>query len=451
MSKLLWRLFPLLLAGGAAACDPPVPAASSTSAAPSPAPPPVSALVSGSPTGSESNAVSAAAAPQASADDVKSLAHSNNAFALDFYAKARAGKGNLALSPFSISTALAMTWAGAKGETAEQMRKVLHLEGPSDRVLNAAGALVAGYGAPGQKVTVRIANRLFGEKSFTFEPPYLARVKAAFGAPLETLDFVNAAPAARGRINDWVAKETQDRIKDLIPASAITAQTRLVLTNAIYFLGDWAMPFTKESTSPQPFSITKTETKPVPTMHEVKELHYAATDGVKLVELPYDTGALAMTLVLPDAVDGLDAVEARLTPAAMEGWLAAAKETRVAVALPKLEIAPADALALGPILASMGMPLAFDTARADFTGMANPPNPTDRLAISQVFHKAFVKVDEKGTEAAAATAVIMTPRAMMVSAKPAEFKADHPFLFFLRDVRSGMILFMGRVSDASSK
>ncbi len=272
------------------------------------------------------------------------------------------------LSPFSISTALAMTWAGAKGETAAQMRKVLHLEGPSDRVLDAAGALIAGYGAPGQKVTLRVANRLFGEKTYAFEPPYLSRVKAAFGAPLEALDFKTATSAARGRINSWVAKETEDRIKDLIPPDGITPQTRLVLTNAIYFLGDWATPFTKEATNPQPFSVTKTDVKPVPTMHQSAEFRFAATDGVKLVELPYDTGAPAMTLVLPDAVDGLDAVEARLTPEVLEGWLTAlAKETRVAIALPKLEIAPADALALGPSLASMGMPLAFDTGQADLS------------------------------------------------------------------------------------
>jgi serpin B len=329
------------------------------------------------------------------------------------------------------------------------MKKVLRLE--NERALDVAGALVKEYGAPDNKVTLHIVDRLFGEKTYTFEAPYLSRVQQAFGAPLEQLDFQHAAENARGTINAWVAKETQDRIKDLIPTGGVDQTTRLVLTNAIYFLGDWATPFKKEATAPAPFFTGATDKKDVPTMHQTTELRFAATDGVKIADLPYQNGALALTIVLPDAVDGLGALEARLTPEVMEKWMAAAAPAQVALSLPKLEIAPAASLDAGAALSAMGMPLAFSSAAADFTGIANPGNPGDRLHVSRVFHKGFIKVDEKGTEAAAATAVVMAPRAMIVHPKAAELKADHPFLYFLRDTRSGLVLFMGRVADPSAK
>jgi serpin B len=392
-----------------------------------------------------------ATADPATSAEIQALANSSNAFALDFYAKIRARKGNLVASPFSIHTALAMTWAGAKGETADQMKKVLHLD--SDRAIDVAGGLLRSYGAPDQKVTIRIANRLFGEKTYVFEAPYLARVNAAFGAPLEPLDFRGAAQQARGHINDWVAKQTEDRIKDLIPEGGITPQTRLVLTNAIYFLGAWATAFKKEATRPAPFFTSKTDQKDVPMMHQSARHRLTATDGVKVLDLPYENGALAMTFVLPNAIDGLDAVEARLTPKMLETWLGAVAPTQVIVSLPKLEIAPAESLSLSDTLAARGMPLAFDEAKADFTRIANPPNPGDRLFISGVIHKAFVKVDEKGTEAAAATAVVMESAGapLRPTTPPLEFKADHPFLYLLRDTRTGLILFMGRVADPAAK
>jgi serpin B len=421
------------------ACDPPPPATSSTGAGPAPSPL--------SPAGAP-----APLAKPATNDELRALAKSDNAFALDFYARARGQSGNLVMSPFSIATALGMTWAGARGDTAAQMARVLHVDGPGDRTLDVAGSLVASYGAPDQKVTVRIVNRLFGEKSYAFEQPYLARVKSAFGAPIEQLDFKNAPEDGRNRINAWVAGETHDRIKDLVPKPGVDATTRLALVNAIYFQGDWAVPFRKERTSPAPFFTGKTASKSVPTMQQEEHLHFAATDGVKVLELPYQNGALAMDFVLPDAVDGLDAVEARLTPAVFDRWIGAAATDEVNVSLPRFEVAPAASLSLGDTLAALGMPLAFDRHKADFTGIASPPSPDDRLFIAGAFHKAFIRVDEKGTEAAAATAVMAAVAgAAPQAAPPKEFKADHPFLFFLRDVRSGLVLFMGRVVDPASK
>jgi serpin B len=374
------------------------------------------------------------------------VAQSSDAFALDLYGRARVAKGNLALSPFSVFTALAMTAAGARGETLTQMRKVLHLAGASDPILDATGGLVSAYRAPGTKFTLRIVNRLFGEKGAAFEPPYLSRVKAVFGAPLEPVDFVKDAELVRGRINASVARETEDRIKDLIPPKGVDADTRLVLTNAIYFLGEWATAFETAKTAPAPFSSSATETKPVPTMHLTESVRYAATAGVKLVELPYQGGTLAMTFVLPDAVDGLDGVEAKLSPEMLAAFGKSLETTRVAVSLPKFEIDPSASLSLGAILVAMGMQNAFDRAKADFAGIANPPSPEDKLLLARVFHKAYLRVDEKGTEAAAGSAAVVARKG---GGMPVEFKADHPFLFLLRDTRWGMILFVGRVTDPS--
>lgn len=376
--------------------------------------------------------------------------HGGNELGFDLYAALRRDRGNVALSPLSIASALTMTWLGARGETAEQMGRVLHA---GESAVNSAGAirkLLAELLQPNAEVVVHIVNRLFGERTYSFEPPYLDLVKATFGAPLEPLDFRSSFASARARINDWVAGESEERIKNLIPPTGIDADTRLVLANAIYFLADWAAPFSKEATRPAPFHASATATETVPTMRANGHFAFAALDGVKLLALPYKGGRWTMMLVLPDPMDGLDAVETRLTRAAMDEWsraLDAAPPTLVAVALPKFEINPPEPLALKPLLVALGMPLAFDREGADFTAIADPSSPADRLCVTEVFHKVFVKVDEKGTEAAAATAVVMTRAGGAPRAPQHEFRADHPFLFFVRDLRTKAILFLGRVSN----
>ena len=383
-----------------------------------------------------------------SSDEIQGLARSDNAFGLDLFAKLRAQKGNLAISPLSLSTALTMTWAGARGETAEQMKKVLHQSGTIEQALLLNGKVLAMYRDPELKVTLSIANRLFVEKAYALKPSYIDIMGTTFGAPVEPVDFSNDFEASRQHINAWIAAVTQERIKDLLPEKSLDPTTCLVLANAVYFLGGWSQPFSKQLTAAASFHPTASESHDVPTMHHADLFRFAATDGVKLLEMFYMGRALAMTLVLPDQVDGLDAVEARLSPATLDAWLGALATDRVDVALPKFEIDPADSLALGDTLKALGMPLAFDPNKANFTGIATPS-----LYIDKVFQKAFVKVDEKGTEAAAATAVV--GKKMSAKGKPpppkVEFHADHPFLFFLRDVRSGMILFMGRVSDPTAK
>jgi len=383
-------------------------------------------------------------------DDTTRLARSSNAFGFDLYRGLGPGAGNRAISPASISTALSMAWAGARGGTALQMQNALRFEGPPDAMMRASGALAAALQDPSRPVVFRIANRLFGEKTLPFEEAYLAATSDAFGAGLEPVDFKRAAEKARRLINGWVEEKTEKRIRDLVPPAGVSRETRLVLVNAIYFLGDWAEPFAKEATRPAPFSVSASEKKDVPTMHAVESFRFAARDGLKAVELPYKGGQMSMLLVLPDAVDGLPALESSLTATRLDGIVGSLASARVAVSLPKFEIDPPGAMGLSGVLSQLGMADAFSPAMADFTGIANPPDPRDRLSISEVFHKAFVKVDEKGTEAAAATAVVMD-RAGAVMARPAEFKADHPFLFFIRDNASGLVLFMGRVADPSVK
>jgi serpin B len=379
------------------------------------------------------------------------LARSSNAFGLDLYQRLRARGGNLAVSPASVTTALAMAWGGARGPTAGEMQRVLRFEDPPAATMESAGRLVAALTDPGRPLTVRIANRLFGEQHYRFEPAYLAATRGAFGAALEPLDFRTATEPARARINGWVERETERRITSLVPPGGIDAETRLVLVNAIYFLGDWAEPFRREATRPAPFFAAGTTRKDVPTMHQRGFLRFAERDGLKALELPYKGGRLSMLVVLPDRVDGLPALEASLGPRTLEPLVGSLAPQAVDVALPVFEVNPPGSLSLGDALVAMGMALAFDRDRADFTGIASPPDPRDRLHIGAVFHKAFVRVDEKGTEAAAATAVTMPRASAAPPAKPAVFRADHPFLFFLRDHATGLVLFMGRVADPSAR
>ncbi len=382
--------------------------------------------------------------------ELEALEKGVDAFSFDVWAQLRKGHaGNFACSPFSLATALTMTWAGAKGATADQMKKALHAEGTAADVLRATGAVIGNLERGPN--TFRSVNRLFGEKSYPLEPGFTETMKLA-AAPMEALDFKGAYEAARGRINGFVSQQTEGKIQDLIPQGGVDGDTRLVLVNALYLKAEWSNQFEAESTRPASFEVAKGNEKKVPTMHHTAHFRFAATDGVKLLEMGYTGGDFVMTFVLPDAVDGLDAVEGRLSPATFATWTGALKAEQVSVALPKFEVAPANALSMGDTLKALGMTAAFDRKGADFTLIANPPSADDRLFIAKVFHKAFVKVNEKGTEAAAASAVSMAKAgAAAPSEEPKEFKADHPFLFLLREPRSGMILFMGRVTDPTSK
>lgn len=416
----------LLLAASFLACDPPA----------------GFALVSARPAPAKARQ----AAPP-STDAVAKLARSSNAFGFDLYQRLRQKPGNLVISPASITTALAMTWGGAEGETAAQMREVLHLEGTADEVMTLSGQLTRSLQDTSRPVVFRIANQLFGEKTYKLVPAFVAKTRAAFGAPVELLDFKKAPERARIHINQWVDEKTRHRIKDLIPRDAVQPDTRLVLVNAIYFLGDWADPFKRDETRPMPFHLTASETKDVPTMTRTYQFRIAQKDGVTALEIPYKGGEMSMMLLVPDAIDGLAAVEGALDAGKIDALASAMKPEWVWVALPKFEVNPRGSLALGKELKALGMPLAFDRNLADFTGIANPPNPAQRLMIGEVFHKGFVRVDEKGTEAAAATAVMGVETGAALGGGPRRFQVNRPFLFLIRDNASGLVLFLGRVSD----
>jgi serpin B len=380
--------------------------------------------------------------------DAARVAESSNAFGMSLYGLLAKKPGNVAMSPMSITTALTMTVGGAKADTEKEMRAVLRIQ-PGDADALALGKLTQALASPGRPLTLNVANRLFGEKSFTFQQPFLDKTKATFGAPLEPADFKGDPDAARKHVNVWVEEKTEHRIKDLLPPKSITTDTRMILVNAIYFLADWQSPFKKEATFPEAFKAPAGEKK-VPTMHQGRPLHLLSADGAKILELPYKGNDTAMLVVLPDAKDGLPALEAKLTSAKIDEWqkaLAATRPEQVDVALPSFKI-EGETLALSESLKALGMPLAFDVEKADLTGIGIPANPRNRLYLSDVFHKAFVKVDEKGTEAAAATAVVSAEGGGMPP-KAVPFKADHPFIFFITDKASGAVLFMGRVTDPS--
>ena len=382
---------------------------------------------------------------------VAKLARSSNTFGFDLYRRLRRKPGNLVISPASITAALAMTWTGARGETAAQMAKALDLEGTADEVMSTSGELSRSLQDPSRPVVFRIANQLFVEKTYKLLPAFVEKTRAAFGAAAEPLDFKHAPEPSRHRINQWVEGKTEHRIKNLVPPGGVKADTRLALVNAIYFLGAWADPFEHEATHPAPFHLTASQQKDVPTMNRTGPFRVAQQDGVTALEILYKGNQMSMLLLVPDQVDGLAAVEDALDAKKLETLVGALKVERVSLALPKFELNPGASLELGEDLKALGMPLAFDLQRADFTGIANPPDPADRLVIGGVFHKGFVRVDEKGTEAAAASAVMMLRAGAAMMEPPREVKADRPFLFLIRDNASGMILFLGRVSDPGGR
>jgi serpin B len=379
-------------------------------------------------------------------EEARALAGGSNAFAFELWRALREGSaGNLAVSPASISLAFAMTYGGARGPTAAQMKKVFHFTQPPEALGRAWGSFGQTLTASSRPITLRVANRLFGEKTYPFVPAFVESTRADFGAALEPVDFKGAPDAVRQRVNAWVEDQTEKRIKDLLSPGSLTPLTRLVLVNAIYFLGNWDQPFARDRTAPAPFHAKGGAEKSVPMMHETGQLAVGRAAGVKVLELPYKGRSASLFVVLPDKTDGLAAVEASLTSAQLKTWTSAVAGRESSVSLPRFEIA-GEGLPLSSALSALGMPLAFDAKSADFTGIGAPPEPDEHLHVDEAFHKAFVKIDEQGTEAAAATAAVMGARGEPPP-PPFEFTADHPFLFFIVDKPSGLVLFMGRVTD----
>lgn len=385
----------------------------------------------------------------------------SNHFGFDLYQKLREQDGSFAYSPASISLALSMTFAGAKGDTAKEMAKVMHLPEGKTKFHGGWATVLAAWSKPPKvdphaeddstpAYELAVANRLFGEKTYKFEQPFLKLTKDRYGAPLEMVDFAGAFEKQRLYINSWVEEQTRKRIKDLIPQNGIDDQTRLVLTNALYFKAKWLKPFREQRTKDGTFTTEKGESIKVPMMHHSRHARYGETDDVQVLELPYAGGRFAMVFALPKKGKKLGDVEAKLSGELFQSWLKAATGAQVNITLPRFKIDPPKSVQLSKTLIEMGMKLAFQRTNADFTGIGNPPSPEDKLYISKVFHKAFVAVDEKGTEAAAATAVVMT-RGGGMAPNPVDFTVDRPFLFFIRDKEAGLIMFAGRVHDPRAK
>jgi len=372
------------------------------------------------------------------ADEPAGIATAVNTFAVDIYRALDGGQGNLFLSPASISYALGMTRVGARGTTAQEMDRVLHL--PADRTAAAAGygQLMRILNVQDKPWTLSLANRLYGQRGLTFRTEFLATVENDFDGGFETVDYRSDAEAARLNINSWVARQTADRIDELLGPDAVNAHTRLVLVNAIYFLADWMSAFDGNDTHDLPFHATDGTTADVPTMTQESHFAYTSTAELQALTMPYKGDELEMVVLLPSPDLGLAGLEERMSNDNLAAWLAGGNRVNVRVYLPKFEFTAE--FNLGDTLAEMGMPSAF-VNRADFSGMIDGGG----LAIDDVVHKAYVRVDEKGTEAAAATGVIM--RATSISPPPEIFRADRPFLFLIRHKPTGVVLFMGRVMD----
>jgi serpin B len=398
------------------------------------------------------------------ADNPSAAAQAVNALGLDLLAKGTDANTNALLSPYSIQSALAMTYAGAAGETRTQMAKVLHY--PEDetalhqsftdlqKALEAVTKTTAerakiakDQGGPGEPFVLTVANRLFGQDGYAFRQPFLELVKDRYRAPLEMMDFIHNADKERLKINGWVEEQTHKRIRDLIPANGLNDETRLVLVNAIYMKAPWAETFSEGTTQPLPFQVKGNETLKVPTMRRTAHMGYAKREGYQVITVPYIGGDMQLLVLLPDAKDGLAAMEAKVTPDILSGC-AKPGTSEVELFLPRFKMEP-PLFKLGKVLCSLGMAGAFDKPQgsANFDRMA-PRKPNDYLYISEVFHKTFLALDEKGTEAAAATAVVMMrATAFIEKPKPLEVRVDRPFLFAIQHRPSGTCLFLGRVTD----
>jgi serpin B len=367
------------------------------------------------------------------------IAPAMNAFTTASYKQLTGGGANLILSPFNIATALSMALAGARGQTAGEIQSVLRLH--YDSTYDAAlGALLAGLAKAGNTGAneLHTANGLWVQKGFAIQPAFENTLANNYHAPLTPLDFVANPEASRSQINRWTEEQTKKKIQDLLPAGSIDAQTRLVLTSAIYFYGTWQDPFAASRTQPAPFTLPAGATTQADFMNQTAHFGYAETPSVQILEMRYAGDGFAFDVLLPKTPTGLSDLEKSLTPEDLTGWLAKLTPQNVQVSLPKFRVE--SQFSLGKALSAMGMPTAF-TGKADFSGI----DPKRGLAISEVVHKAFVDVAEQGTEAAAATGVTMRALAMRMPEQPVVFRADHPFLFLIRDTASGVVLFIGRL------
>lgn len=368
------------------------------------------------------------------------VAQELNQFGVACYRQLAPVRGNLIFSPFSISSALSMTLQGARGETAAQISSVLRHPNPDPQYAAAFSDLASQIAARANRQGSDFANAngLWLQKGFRLEPGFRNTIENTYAARLASLDFAGDPETARSAINSWTSQQTKGKIRELFAAGSLNGQTRVVLTSAVYFYGKWERPFSTRNTHPAPFKLGGNGTVQTPFMRQTGTFGYAETPALQILELRYAGTGLAWDVLLPKVGDGLSDLESSLTPENLAAWLADLSNRSVDVMLPKFRAE--SGFSLRQTLSRMGMPAAFGDA--DFSGIDGRRD----LALSDVVHKAFVDVSEEGTEAAAATGSV----AVLVSAVIPEsiaFRADHPFLFLIRDTRTGLILFTGRLQN----
>ena len=388
--------------------------------------------------------------PTVPAADAQALLAGNNAFAFDFYRQVRGDGGNQVYSPYSISLAMAMLYGGAEGETASQIANSLHFTLPPDQfhpALNALALDLAQRPAQSKKIDSKstlqlsIANAVWGQRDYPFEKAYLDLLAVNYGAGVRLLDFAAAPDSARQQINDWADQETKGKIKDVMPPGSIDPSTRLVLANAIYFKAAWQEAFVKKLTHAAPFTLLDGSQVQVPTMQTDGGIpvRVGSGEGYQALALPYKGGLAEMVIILPD--QGMfESVESKLDAAQFAAILYKLKPSHLTLYMPKFEFSVG--FDLKAVLSALGMPLAFDMTKADFSSITK----SERLYAQQAMHKAYILVNEEGTEAAAVTFNIQAPASM-----PQELHIDRPFIFIIRDAPTETILFVGRVLNPLDK
>jgi serpin B len=376
-------------------------------------------------------------------EDLKVVSQGINKFSFDLYKKLKDKnkEENLFYSPASISIALAMTYAGARGNTEKQMANVLNFTLPQDRLHPAYSKLIENLKS-NKDYELSIANALWLQKDYKYLQEFLNIMEKYYKGGFNEVDFEANPEGARIKINDWVSKETKEKIKDILNPKDITSLTRLVLTNAIYFKGKWQTEFNKKSTKDEDFYLINGQKTKVKMMYQKNTFNYYENDDLQLLEMPYKGDNVSMVIILPKA-GKFKTVEDMMDEKKLQEWIKSATKTEVETYIPRFKFT--QRFELGKNLSDMGMKDAFSAA-ADFSGI----NGKKDLYISRVIHKAFVDVNEEGTEAAAATAVVIETKALIIK-KPVVFKADHPFIFLIRDKEVGSILFMGRVMDPNKE
>jgi serpin B len=382
-----------------------------------------------------------------SSSQASSTSVANNQFAIDLYSRYANEKGaneNVFFSPFSISSAMAMVYEGAKGQTAQEIGNVFHF--PAD-----IATLRSGYQNAFESInnnsssyTLSTANALWVQNDYQLLPSYTNAVQTYYGGSITNLDFANDPSVAASTINQWVASRTANKIQNILSPSDVTPATRLILTNAIYFKGAWSAPFEEAATQNKDFTTGSDTISQVPIMEQTTNFAYADVGGAQILQLPYEGDDVSMFILLPKNND-LPTFEKNLRYQNISDWEGALQDQLVDVSMPKFKIETQEQMSSD--LEAMGMPTAFSPTAADLSGMAAIANPSQNLYISAVIHKAFIDTDENGTEAAAATAIVIARATAVSSSRPTPviFNANHPFMFFIQENKTGNILFVGRV------